>query len=54
MKDKKILAQELKKAGYTSKEIEKILQWLNDVDKGDVLTAEQVYKRLLDRERVYA
>lgn len=52
-KDKTLLIQELKKAWYTIKEIERILQWLNDVDRNKLHSTEEVYKRLLAKNKVY-
>lgn len=52
-KEKTILIQELKKAWYTSKEIQKVLRWLNDVDKKNTLSPEEVYRNLLAKQKVY-
>lgn len=49
-----MLIQELEKKWYNAKEIEQIVQWLSDVDKKDLFTPEEVYKRLLAKNKVYA
>lgn len=54
IKDKKLLTQELEKKWYSFEEIEKILQWLDDIDKKNLLTPEEVYKHLLAKNKVYA
>lgn len=46
-KDKKLLIEELKKAWYDAKEIEKIVQWIDDIDRKKFFTPEEVYKHLL-------
>lgn len=52
-KEQSKLVLELKKAGYTAKEVERILQWLNDIDKKKFFTPEEVYKQLLAKQKVY-
>ncbi|MFA7717198.1 MAG: hypothetical protein WC875_00600 [Candidatus Absconditabacterales bacterium] len=52
-KDETLIIQELKKAGYTIKEIERILQGLNDIDKNKLFSTEEVYKHLLANHKVY-
>lgn len=53
IKDKKMVVQELEKKWYDAKEIEKIIEWLDDIDKKNLLTPEEVYRRLLAKNKVY-
>ena len=53
-KNQKEFIQELETAWYTMPEIEKLLQWLNDVEKKNLLTPEEVCKHLLAKQKIYA
>lgn len=52
--DEKIAIQELSKEGYSSEEIQKIIQGHKEVLAGKGVSAEKAYKQLLAKEIEYA
>ena len=52
-KNKKII-EELLASWYDKKDIEKIIEWLNDLAKWKTHTAQEMYQKLFHKKKVYA
>lgn len=51
--DKEKLLKSLENNWYSEKEIEKIMLWVDDLENDRIYTAEEVYKFLFSRKKVY-
>jgi len=48
-KNKKII-EELLASWYSKKNIEKIIKWLDDVEKWNIYTAQEMYQKLFNKK----
>lgn len=54
MEENKQFQENLEKEWFSPEEIENVFKWLEDIEKWNVYTAEEVYKHLFNKKPVHA